>query len=297
MTESEDADVIDRLYQGGEDPDGLSIVRALVARVREEHEGVEPPQAISARLLQAAEEHAPKRAAVAVEAERPGLWARIRGWMMPATIMVGAAAALVLWVKQDRPPAEPTTHRPATPAAETKREEMKEVDGTGAGTATCCPAPDLVPEGEVVVPPPEAEEPKAPQAKPKKQRVAAKPADDARPSGGQAVAIDEGGADADKADEAPPPPPPPPANDSAGTEETVAQEAAPPPDTSTVEKKAPVTKTKPKSAAQLTSEAQIAAQKGDCKRVATLGAQVKAMDAAYYRDHFESDAEIRRCRK
>jgi hypothetical protein len=374
--------VIDRLYDGGEDVDGLALVRVLVARVRDEHAGVEPPQAVSARLLQAAEELAPKRAAVAVEEERPGLWARVRSWLMPTSVMLAAAAVLVLWVKQDQPPAEPTIEKEH--AATPEREEKKESESSGAGLGSAA-APELEPAATLPEPAsadlepaepepaePAEEEDRNAQAETKKREP--KPAaKDNAPAGGKrggneknafeggfavgeddgedvAKAADEGGPgrDVSSSDKGGPESTAKvtvkgdvdgrvgggatggagggessgtgargtggggaSGNGAGGTStgdnsrgdsttETVAQEAPPPPpkDAPVAEKgKKAKKKPAPKTAAQLTAEARTAAKRGDCKKVETLAAQVKALDAAYYRDTFQTDPSIRTCRK
>lgn len=113
--EAADAALIDRLYgaRGAGEADaeaeskiddaelaGLASVRALVARVRDEAPVVEPPQALSARLLLAAAEHAPKRASAVRAADggdsERGLWARMRRWFAPLVAHPGLAAAASL---------------------------------------------------------------------------------------------------------------------------------------------------------------------------------------------------------
>jgi hypothetical protein len=105
----------------------------------------------------------------------------------------------------------------------------------------------------------------------------------------------------------PPPPPPPQHHDEEKPKVTVEttvkgdveggydqQEAQPRPSDETVA----VPKKDPEpTPAQLLAQARASAKKGDCKRVAALGAQVKALDATYYANTFETDAAIRGCRK
>ncbi len=107
IDEAADAALIDRLYGEGapgspadvDDLDGLRSLRGLIARVRDEAPVAEPSQALSARLLLAAAEHAPRRpGAAAVEPEGPGLWARVRTWFAPMFAHPGLAAAATLVV-------------------------------------------------------------------------------------------------------------------------------------------------------------------------------------------------------
>jgi hypothetical protein len=296
--DDQDAKLIDSLYEGGEDPSGLHMVRSLVARVRAEQSGVEPPQAISARLLQAAEEHAPRRAAVPVEAPS-GFWARIRAWMAPfaahpgvmaaATLVVVAGAALYL--QQGGRTAEPT--RSQEPARVAERQEA----APELAPQTPTPAAVTVPD-QPVAPEPLAdkkgEEKKvsrptrkvAPPAKPEtvttaddgETESAKRDQAPARVTVEGTVRGNVGGEDADSQQAAPPPPPPPP------SAKTTTESRKP-------EKVAPAT------AQDLMQQARAAAKKGDCKLVERLGVRVKSLDASYYAKTFSTDAAIKGCQK
>lgn len=118
-----DAACIDRLY-AGEDLDGLQQVRGLVARVRDEMPGVEPPSAISAMLLQAAR---PARA---------GFWERLRSWfagiamhpgLAAAATLVIVAGAAAIWMRQGGKAATPTVASTSPPASE-ERATLDELD-------------------------------------------------------------------------------------------------------------------------------------------------------------------------
>lgn len=194
MTVESDADLVDRLYAGAADPDldGIRMVRGLVARVRDEMPGVEPPPSISARLLQAA---APARAAVAVEPDPPGVWARLRMWFaqpavaaMATLVLVAGAAAL--WMRQGKP---------ASPSISTTevRDEPSERASSDLAVETRAPTSALPP---APTPPPPRKAPASKSAdKPAQAPVA-------KTHGG-----DEAGVELDTTT-SPPPAPPPPSN-------------------------------------------------------------------------------------
>jgi hypothetical protein len=326
--EARDAEMIDRLYEGGADPDGLGLVRSLVARVREEHAGVEPPQAVSARLLQAAEEHAPRKKAVAVAAESPGLMERLRRWWMPVSGAVMVAGALALYLNQGGKAAERKQH--VEQAAE--KEETQP-----AAVATPDPTP-------TTATPPALAEPEAPRedvAKPEGlavERGRGKGGGGARKdiggsgegaaagSGSAAGAdryagdfADDGDDDADKKPvaptnttvtiatdrpvaekkklEAPPqqqavPPPPPPRPSEVDDSPNVTTGAG-----SVAKQEESKEQQRTLSVRDYLVVARAAAKKGDCKRVAQLGAKVKSMDAKYYAKTFATDAAIKGCSK
>jgi hypothetical protein len=71
----------------------------------------------------------------------------------------------------------------------------------------------------------------------------------------------------------------------------------PPPDDAHSDKAEEPAKQKVATPRELTALARVAAQQGDCKRVATLGAQVKGLDPSYYQRSFATDPDIKRCRK
>ncbi len=198
MTEPDaDVETIDRLYAGaaGSDLDGLRMVRGLVARVRDEMPGLEPPQAISARLLQAAE---PAPAAVAaVEPDRPSLWARMRTWFaQPAVaalaMLVLVAGGAAIWMRQGKSasPAISTTEVDD----ESKEEAVADLPAETRGSTVTLP-PEQRAERPVVKPEPE------------------KPADK-RPAPPR-VTTHVGG------ESSPPPPPPPPSDETTVTPDSV----------------------------------------------------------------------------
>jgi len=333
--EDEDAALIDRLYGDaeGEDLEGLRALRGLIARVRDEQPGVEPPQAISAQLLLAAQEHAPR--STVPEEEGPGLWARVRRWFLPIAMHPGLAAAATLvivvgataiWMSRGGEIAEPTRRDRAEAAAPAAAPTAPQ---TGTAASPSAPAPPPATTVETAPPPSDhaAEPPTAATAKPEPPRESTRkatrraPAKKAKPAaeldgelataGGAIEPSNAGAADttgaaapagvrgrvggaAEKApSQAPAPapapapaaPPPPPAADKA--EEPAPRTEAP-------------TESKPVSATdrakQLTVQAREAAKRGDCQRVATLGAQVKKLDASYYAKTFVTDPAIAACR-
>lgn len=108
---------------------GLERTRATLRRGIEDMPSAEPPQAISAVLLQAAARRAPARAAAATEPEGDGMWARFvdwfrRGAMHPAVaaaavLVLVAGTATALWVRGKGGVTEPTADRhAAAPSAE-----------------------------------------------------------------------------------------------------------------------------------------------------------------------------------
>ena len=106
----------------------FSRVRSLLRDLPEE----EPPAAISAQLLHAAAKAAP--AARAAD-ERPGLWARLKGWFGPVfmhpaisaaamfVVVVGVAGTLYMTGNFDK--AEPTARSAATPPADVGASERQ----------------------------------------------------------------------------------------------------------------------------------------------------------------------------
>ncbi len=164
--EAADAALIDRLYGAraagegdagtAEDAElaGLASVRSLVARVRDEAPVVEPPQALSARLLLAAAEHAPKRAAAARAADggdfERGLWARMRRWFAPlvahpalaaaASLMLVAGVGGALYLRGKATPGEPVREGREQAQAERGEESAASKSEAPPGVASAPPA-------------------------------------------------------------------------------------------------------------------------------------------------------------
>src|SRR5688500_2025385 len=120
----------------------FSRVRSLLRDLPEE----EPPAAISAQLLHAAAKAAP---AARPADERPGLWARLKGWFSPVlmhpaisaaamfVVVVGVAGTLYMTGNFDK--AEPTARSAATPPADVgaaERERALEEPPAGAAQPT-----------------------------------------------------------------------------------------------------------------------------------------------------------------
>jgi hypothetical protein len=321
--EDEDAAFIDRLY-GGEDVGGLGAVRGLIARVREEQPGVEPPQAIGAKLLLAAQEHAPKKAAAASE-EKPGLWARVRRWMTPLVAHPGMAAAATLvvvvgatavWMSRGGEVAEPVRQEARAPAVEPEGAAAGSAMVGGADTATV--TTESAPAAAAVAPDPQPLEEKQQAAPattatskpaPKRDIPAKKKAKADLATGTASGGEGRGGAafgdsEADDgrqqepvagvkakvggstADKAPAPRP-------------AQQPASPPPPPAPeqpAENESKNDEAAPSRVRQLFDQARAAAKQGDCKRVEALGAEVKKLDASYYAKTFSTDASISACR-
>jgi hypothetical protein len=281
-TEEEDAAFIDRLYgdDGDDDLDGFRGVRSLIARVRSEAPEPEPAQAITARLLLAAEEHAPKRSAATV---RPGVWARILGWLGPlsahpgvlaAATLVVVAGAVVVWKQR---PAEPQYRADAPTQKEAKRpaaaEEKKEASRDESNKAGA-EAEKLESGGQVVPtsPPPQSpERPRKDARAKKKQEIKAppEPEPDRGPTGGDPITDGEGTTTADS------PPPPPPKADPQPKQEK---------------------RDRKTDAERLTDDARTAAKQGNCAQVDELGGRVNELDPSYYKAVFEKDPSIKACR-
>jgi hypothetical protein len=314
-TEDEDAAFIDRLY-GGEDVGGLGTVRGLIARVREEQPGVEPPQAIGARLLLAAQEHAPKKAAASES--RPGVWARLSAWMRPVIAHPGMAAAATLvvvagatavWMSRGGKVEEPTIRQEArAPAEEADGEAAGSGLVAGADTATVttesAPAaavPDLD-EKQQAAPArtststPTTKTPSRDVRAPAKKRATPELAKETASGGGagRGVAFGDSAADDSLQQE-------PAAGVKAKVGAPAQQPSAPPPPPAPAPDKPTEAKKNdeapPSRVRQLFDQARAAAKQGDCERVEALGAEVKKLDASYYAKTFSTDASISACRK
>jgi len=301
-----DAELIDRLYEVGDDAelDGLRMVRGLVARVRDEMPGVEPPQAISARLLQAAA--LPTRAA-AVEPAREGLWARFRAWfagvamhpgMAAAVTLVIVAGAAAIWMRQGGKAATPTVSTEPTAAEQDRGVDAPEPPAPPALAGSKDVAPVEVQREAVtddgderdVRPADKAPPRKAPPPKPKPTT----PAPDDDSTGGASSGSGSGGF-VDQTDKttvttkvggkkttedsvrAPPAPPP-----SEGPSPDSDDEGGAPSDS--------------EMARALTRQATAAAKKQDCESVEYFGKKVKALDPDYYATSFVTQRDIAACR-
>lgn len=115
---------------------------------------------------------------------------------------------------------------------------------------------------------------------------------------GEADDVDKGKAnDAPTEGQVEPPPmaaPPPPPTTTETTTETTTVRPAPRPAQIAVDDDAPSAQRT--SAVRLTTQARAAAKGGDCARVNVLAKQVESLDAAYYRDVFVRDPDIKKCR-
>jgi hypothetical protein len=253
-----DAAMIDRLYAGS-DEGGLQIVRGLVARVREEMPGVEPPAALSARLIQAA---TPARA---------GVWTRLRTWFAAIAMHPGLAAAATLvlvagaaaiWMRQGGKAATPTvSSTPTAPAAEPPQLDDRLEDEELPAQAEVSREADTA-EKDV----------RTPDRSPPSPHHKAKPAPPGTAGGEGSSAQATGDSSPDVVLEAKPPvvvttkvggretaeekpkqtsPPPPPADDPGATTTTDDDEPNGPPSDAEL-------------ARQLTRQATTAAKQGDC---------------------------------
>lgn len=292
-----DADVIDRLYAGGSDDDldGLRMVRGLVARVRDEMPELEPPQAVSALLLQAA---APARVATPA---KTGAWARLRGWfagiamhpgLAAAATLIVVAGAAAIWMRQGGKAATPTVASTA-PAVEDKAAPPPAAldDGLAKDEAVVVEREGATQAEELDVRP--ADKPAPRKTKPKgapksggesagsSTPIVSEP-DDADDEEKPTVTTKVGGNKvAEDKPESPPPPPPknpevwnPPANDSPTTGGSSDADQA----------------------RKLTTAAAAAARRGECATVDTLAGRVKTLDPGYYRSDFEPQPDIKACR-
>jgi anti-sigma factor RsiW len=134
--------------------DGLTRTRAALREQLDALPVAEPPQAVSALLLQAAARQAPARRGAA-EAS-PSLWSRFLTWMRPLTMnpaLAGAAAILLvggtvtaLYVRGGGSPHEPVrseVHASAPSGAADSREGAPPAFAAGSGAAA--PAADPAP--------------------------------------------------------------------------------------------------------------------------------------------------------
>lgn len=312
--EERDAALIDRLY--GDDPPAadddlgeLRSVRALVARVREEAPVAEPAPSISARLLQAARERAPKE----------GLWARFRAFMMPITAHPGLAAAATLvvvagaaalWMRDGGKVAEPTRG----PSQEVKREaaaeavpveeaESFETGGVIAEPPAETPAPEPTvadpaptrPKRKVPPPAGEREREEKPQLAEGKKDEAPTVTVTGKVDGHVGGSGKGAGNEADKKKAprkepppepaAPTPPPVSPGSDDAGDAPEEAQVIA-------TDQEAPSSADRARA---VTRKARVEAEKNNCKNTMSYGTEVKNLDKRVYDRDFVRDRAIDAC--
>jgi hypothetical protein len=312
--EDDDAALIDRLYGGDstdEDLEPFRGVRSLIARVRDEAPALEPAQAISARLLQAAEEHAPKRQVATVKV---GFFGRIFDWLSPVTAhpgvlaaatLVVVAGAVVVWKQRGGKVEEPSYQAERSEvdrgaddssALEEEREETeRELEQPAEKKAELA-----VVETTASNPP----EPQGEPAKPEKlERRPTKKEGGKSPggpkdepegrSGGEGVVVggqDDGDGAGSQAEAPPPPPPPPPDQHPQTTaKEPVADEPS-------ADKKPESTPSSETDAQRLTRDARTAARKGKCGEVEDLASRVNEIDPGYYKGVFVKDPDIKACR-
>jgi hypothetical protein len=115
---------------------GLEAARATVRRGMIELAPAEPPQAVSAILLQEAARRRAPTVSATEPAEREGLWERFVAWFRPlaghpalaaaAALILVAGTATALWVRGKGKVTEPTT------ASSTARAELQESPPPGA---------------------------------------------------------------------------------------------------------------------------------------------------------------------
>lgn len=134
--------------------DGLETARATVRRGMTEMAPAEPPQAVSAILLQEASRRRASTVTATEPAEREGVWDRFVAWFRPlaghpglaaaAALILVAGTATALWVRNKGKVTEPTTStvareetaaapRPGFAAAD--KAAAQHLDGDSAGAA------------------------------------------------------------------------------------------------------------------------------------------------------------------
>lgn len=302
--------------------EGLTSTRSLFAELPD----AEPPQAISAKLLQAAAAHAP-RPSRAAEQHGGGVWSWFSGLFKPIVQYPGlaAVASLVLVVgiagtlymagkgRTTEPKAESATELPAgepTRAWEEKTAGDKRAQKADSPGRYADVDDDSAPlELEAT----EEAKSEAPSA-PKKTGTKQKGMDDSRETRGNdsgrsrgrdgdgvtvtsdstidlGGALDEGEADTDKVPAKKPsedPAPPPEAEPSA--DDSIAVDV-PSPDIKSVPKKDEDSS----KARDLHDRAKTAAKRGDCAATNRYGSQIRSIDVGYYNDVYLRDATVKKC--
>jgi hypothetical protein len=298
---------------------GLERVRGLFRELPAE----EPPPRISAQLLAEAARSAPSPRRAAVGAAEVGFWARLLSWLSPVqhpglaaaatlVLVAGVAGVLVLRKGDDLTRAG----RAAPPSSPTEAADTAAATGEATTPPAAEPAKDRA-GAEAPADLDDREDGVVGGATPEPSLEKSRSIED-KPARGRKMA--KGSADKKEYSKEPPPKAPdslrsgtvyglseqdmlqgdsagagPGGSGGAANQAAQPQAAEPPPPPVVAPAPTATTKARPPTAAELHARAVDAALDKRCSDVRALGAEIRAINADYYKTKFAGDKRLTRC--